>query len=105
MSVTQRAPRGGKSCAGEGAAQVVVGIAVTTRERRPDGPEKAFDMRGRGGLREQVTSDPQINDATGRLRKALVAAPSPHTTELDLLGLRRGDADEGRSLRRRRCGA
>ena len=103
MSVTQRAPRGGKSCPCEGASQVVVGIAVTTRKMRASEPENTFDPCGRGYLREQVPSDPQIDNAPVGLRKALGDAPSLHTITVDLVGLRRGDAGEGSTLRGRRC--
>ena len=63
-------PWGGKSCARDGASQVVIGIAVAAGKMRTGEPEDGLDLSSGLALREQVPGDPQIHDAPVRLRKA-----------------------------------
>ena len=74
---------GGKRCAGDGASQVVIGIAVAAGKMRAGEAEDGLDLNGGLALREQVPGDPQIDDAPVRLRKAFANMPSLHTTPVD----------------------
>jgi len=72
------APFGGKrkSSASEGAAQVVVGIAVLAGKLRTAEPDSGFHLSRRQALRQQVPGDPEINNAPIGRRKTLGDAPS-----------------------------
>ena len=74
---------GWKSCACDGAPQVVIGISVAAGKMRAGEPEDGLDLRGGSALREQIPGDPQIHDAPVRLRKAFENLPSLHTTPID----------------------
>ena len=87
MRGAHSAPWGGKSCARNGAPQVVVRIAMTAGKMRAGEPEDSLDVRRGLALREQVPGDPQIHDAPVRLRKALENMPSLQTTLIDRGGL------------------
>src|SRR5579883_2637062 len=101
--LTQPAPWGGNSSTCEGATQVIVGIIVTSREMRAGQPENGLDSRGRHSLRQQVTRDPQIDNAPIGLGKAVGDPPALHTTPVDSVGLLRSEAGK-RSLAARRPG-
>src|SRR5258708_31070384 len=81
------APWGGKSCACDGALQVVIRITVAAGEMRAGEPEDGLDLRGGPTLREQIPGDPQIHDAPVRLRKAVENMPALHATPVDGGGL------------------
>jgi len=93
--VTQRAPWGGKSSTGEGAAQVVVRMRVTAGKMRAGEPENILDAGRWRSLRQQVAGDPQIDDAPIGLRKAVGDPPALHTTTVDGAGLRGSDVWNG----------
>ena len=80
-------PWGGKSCARDGAPQVVIGITVAAGKMRTGEPEDGLDLSSGLALREQIPGDPQIHDAPVRLRKAFQNMPSLHTTLVDHGGL------------------
>ena len=77
-----------KSCACDGAPQVVIRVAVATWKMRTGEPEDGLDLRSGFALREQKPGDPQIHDAPVRLRKAFENMPSLHTAPVDCDGLR-----------------
>ena len=77
----------GKSCARDGAPQVVIGIAVTAGKMRTGEPEDGLDLPSGFALREQIPGDPQIYDAPVRLRKAFENMPSLQATPVDRGGL------------------
>lgn len=88
MTVAHSAPPwGGKSCASDGASQVVIGITVAARKMRAGEPEDVLDLSSGSAPREQIPGDPQIQDAPVGLRKALQNTPSLHTILVDLVGL------------------
>ena len=74
---------GWKSCARDGAPQVVIGISVAAGKMRTGEPEDSFDVRSGLAMREQMSRDPQIHDAPVRLRKAFENMPTLHTTPVD----------------------
>src|SRR5579863_543702 len=76
LVVTQRAPWGGKSSTGDGAAQVVVWTMVTAGKMRAGELENGLDLGRRRSQRQQVAGDPQIDDAPIRLRKAVDDPPA-----------------------------
>jgi len=80
-----------KSCACDGAPQVVIRVAVATWKMRTGEPEDGLDLRSGFALREQKPGDPQIHDAPVRLRKAFENMPSLHTTPVDHGRLLRAD--------------
>ena len=80
-------PWGGKSCARDGAPQVVIGITVAAGKMRTGEPEDRLNVRSGLALREQVPGNPQIHDAPVGLRKALQNMPSVHATAVDRGGL------------------
>ena len=59
-----------KSCARDGAPQVVIGISVAAGKMRTGEPEDVLDLPSGFALREQIPGDPQVHDAPVRLRKA-----------------------------------
>ena len=67
MKVTQRAPGGGKSSACQGAAQVIIGVAVAAGKMWAGEPENILDGGGRDSLRQQMPGDPEIDNAPVRL--------------------------------------
>ena len=101
MICTHRAPRVGESGAGDGAAQVVVGVAVVAGKLWAGEPQNPLRLGGSPSLREQVPGDPQIDDAPVGLRKAFADVPSLHTALIDLGGDRHGDTDWGSTLQAR----
>ena len=80
-----------KSCARDGAPQVVIRIAVAPRKMWTGEPEDGLGLRSGLALREQKPGDPQIHDAPVRLRKAFENMPSLHTTPVDHGRLLRAD--------------
>ena len=87
MIVAHSATWGWKSCARDGAPQIVIRIAVAAGKMRAGEPEDGLDLRSGFALREQVPGDPQIHDAPVRLRKAFANMPSLHATSVDRGGL------------------
>lgn len=87
MIVAHSGRWGGKSCAGEGAPQVAVRIAVAAGKKRAGEPEDGLDVRSGFALREQMPGDPQIHDAPVRLWKAFENMPALHTTLVNRGGL------------------
>ena len=67
---TQGGAWGGKS-AGQGAAQVVLGMAVAARKKRASQAEDGLHVGGRPSAREQRPGYPQIDDAPVGRDKAL----------------------------------
>ena len=102
MGAHRGAGAGGNS-AGNGAAQVVIGIPVTSGRLWAGESENLLHLRGRCSLQQQMPGNPEIHDAPFRLRKALVDMPSLHAIAVDFLGLSRSDAG-GRRLREHREG-
>ena len=92
-SVTQCAPGGGKTGAREGATQVVLGVGVTTGKVRAGESENVGDLRGGCALRQQVTGDPEIDDAPIGRGKTLANAPTPHAGTVEIRGA--GDRQVG----------
>lgn len=72
-----------KSCACDGAPQVVIRISVAPGKMRTGEPEDSLDLRSGLALLEQEPGDPQIDDAPVRLRKTFENMPSLHTTPVD----------------------
>src|SRR5580704_10267162 len=101
LVVTQGAPWGGKSSTRQGAAQVVIWTMVTAGELRAGEPENGLDAGRRRSLRQQVASDPQIDDAPIGLRKAVGDPPALYTTTVDGAGVRRSGVREGSMVRGR----
>ena len=87
MWQTHSSPWGGKSCACDGASQVVIGITVAAGKIRTGEAQDGLDLNCGPALREQVSGDPEIYDAPIRLRKAFANVPSLHTTLIDRDGL------------------
>lgn len=52
---------GGKSSTSDRAAQIVLGVAMATRELRTAELENGFHLRGRLSLRQQMPGDPHFN--------------------------------------------
>ena len=77
MSSTHRGPGMGKSSAGNGAAQVVVGVAVAAGKLRAGEPENLVDLGGSPTLPQQVPRDPPIDDAPIGLRETVADVPAP----------------------------
>ena len=63
MNSTHRAPRMGKSSAGDGAAQVIVWVTVTAGKLWAGEPENLVHLGGCPTSREQAPGDPQVDDA------------------------------------------
>ena len=73
---TQRALRSGKSGTRQSAAQVVVWIRVTAGKMRAGEPENGLDPSLRHSLRQQVSGDPQIDDAqSGGEKRSVILQP------------------------------
>ena len=87
MTPPHSAPWGGKRCARDGAAQVVIRIAVTAGKLRTGEAQDGLDVNGRATTREQVSGDPKIYDAPIRLREAFPNLPSLDTTLINRGGL------------------
>jgi hypothetical protein len=87
MIVAHSGPWGGKSCASNGAPQVVIGITVAAGKIWAGEPEDGVDLRSGFALREQIPGDPEIHDAPVRLRKAFENMPSLQATPIDRGGL------------------
>jgi hypothetical protein len=106
MSGTQGAPRRGKrgKSAYQCTAQVVVGIAVATRELRTPQPQNGLDACRSRTLCEQCASHPQIHDAPVRLRKTPRNLPSPHPGLVAFSGLDGGYGGWSRAVFYRRRG-
>ena len=83
MIVAHSAPWGWKSCARDGAPQVVIGISVAAGKMRTGEPEDVLDLPSGFALREQIPGDPQVHDAPVRLRKAFENMPSLQATPID----------------------
>jgi len=91
MSATHRAPWDGKSSAHEGAAQVVLGVAVAPGKMRTCQLDHSSDLIRRSALAKQLPHNPQIYDAPIGLRKTLRNAPSLDAASIDPSGLGCGD--------------
>ena len=102
ISAHRREGAGGNR-AGNGAAQVVLGIAVTSGKIWAGESENILHLRGRCSLQQQTPGNPEIHNTPVRLRKALVDVPLLHAIAVDLLGLSPSDAG-GRRLREHREG-
>jgi len=76
MSATHPAPWDGKSSARQGAAQVVLGVAVAPGKMRTCQLNHSPDLVRRSALAQQLPHNPQIYDAPIGLRKALQNLPS-----------------------------
>ena len=108
-----RGRRERESRAGEGAAQVVAGVAVAAGKVRTGEPENLVHLGGSPTLPEQVPRDPPIDNAPIGLRETFVYVPALQAALIDPGGERRGDTRgiirPGRvgtgdqSCRRRRC--
>ena len=81
------APWGGKRGACDGAAQVVLGIAMAAGKMRTGEAQDGLDLNRGPALREQMSGDPEIYDAPIWLRKAFANVPSLHTPLIDRDGL------------------
>ena len=86
MIGTHRAPQAGKSGAGNGAAQVAVGVGVAAGKLWAGEAENLLHPSGRHSLRQQVPGDPPIHDAPVGLRKTFVDVPSLDATAIDREG-------------------
>ena len=93
MIRTHRAGRERESRTGEGAAQVVVGVAVAAGKVGAGEAENFQHLGGRPTLPQQMPRDPAIDDAPVGLGEALADAPLLHTGLIELGGDRRGDGD------------
>ena len=78
---------GGKSCARDGASQVVIGMSVAAGKMRTGEAKDGLNLNRGSSLREQVSGDPKIHDAPIRLREAFANLPSLHTGLVDRHGL------------------
>jgi len=87
MTPPHSAPWGGKRCTRDGAAQVVIRIAVTAGKMRAGEAQDGLDVNGGTAMREQVSGNPKIYDAPIRLREAFPNLPSLDTTLVDRGGL------------------
>ena len=74
---------GGKSCACDGASQVVIGMSVAAGKMRTGEAKDGLNLNRGPSLREQVSGDPKIHDAPIRLWEALANLPSLHTGLVD----------------------
>ena len=101
MNRTHRARRKRKSRSGDGAAQVVVGVAMAARELGAGKPENFVHLGGSPMLRQQVPGDPPIDDTPVGLGEASADMPSLHASLIDLDGYRRSDAGRDRIFPRR----
>jgi hypothetical protein len=97
MIRTHRAAWERESGAGDGAAQVVVGVAVAAGKVWAGEPENFLHLGGNPTLPQQVPRDPAIDDAPVRLGKALTDMPSLHTSLIELGGYRRGNWRRGQN--------
>ena len=77
------APGGRKSRAGDGAAQVVVGVAVAAGKLRAGEPENFVYLGGSPTSGQQASGDPQVDDAPVGLREAIADVPARHTIPID----------------------
>ena len=102
MIGAHRARRERESCAGDGAAQVVVGVAVAAGKVRAGEPENFPHLGGSPTLPQQMSRDPTIDNAPVRLGKALTDMPSLHTSLVEFGRYRRGNGGGDRIVKR--CG-
>ena len=79
-----RGRRERESRAGEGAAQVVAGVAVAAGKVRTGEPENLVHLGGSPMSREQAPGNPQIHNAPVGLRKAVADVPAFHTALINL---------------------
>ena len=103
MTVAHSGAGAGGNRAGNCAAPVVLGIAVTSGKMGAGEPENLLHLRGRCPSPEQMPGDPKIHDTPVRLRKGLVDVPSWHAIAVNLLGISRS-IECGRRLREYREG-
>ena len=80
-----------ESRAGEGAAQVVVRVAVAAGKVRTGEPENHVHLGGSPTLPQQVPRDPPIDDAPIGLGETLADVPALQAALIDPGGERRGD--------------
>jgi hypothetical protein len=76
MIRTHRAGRERESRAGEGAAQVVVRVAVAAGKVRTGEPENLVHLGGSPTLSQQVPRDPPVDDAPIGLRETFADVPA-----------------------------
>jgi len=81
---THRAGRERESRAGDGVAQVVVGIAVAAGKVRAGEAENFVHLGGIPTPLQQVPRDPAIDDAPVGLGKTLADAPALHAGLIEL---------------------
>jgi hypothetical protein len=81
----------GKSCAGQGAAQVVLRIAMAAGKLRTAQLQNGSHLSRECALGEQFPCHPKIDNAPVRLWKPLGNAPSLHQGMIDLNGFAGGD--------------
>src|SRR6185369_730801 len=87
--LSHSAPLGeGKRCATDGAAQVILGIAVAAGELRTGQTKDGLNLNSGSSQREQMSGNPKIYDAPIRLREAFANAPPLHTPLINHDGLR-----------------
>ncbi|HEV2581171.1 MAG TPA: hypothetical protein VGT44_10005 [Ktedonobacteraceae bacterium] len=91
MIRTHRARRERESRAGEGAAQVVVGVAVAAGKLRAGQTENLPHLGGRPTPPQQIARDPAVHDAPVGLGEALADVPSLHTGLIEFGGNGGGD--------------
>ena len=96
MTLTHRGRGERESRTGDGAAQVVVGVAVAAGKLWAGEAENFLHLGGRPMSREQVPGDPTIDDAPVGLGEALADVPALHASPIDLHRHRRGDGGGGR---------
>ena len=83
MSGTHRGARIGKSSAGDGTAQVVVGVAVAAGKLWAGEPEDLMHLGGSPTLGEQAPGDPQVDDAPVGVREAVANVPALQAILID----------------------
>ena len=98
MSRTHRARGERESRAGDGAAQVVVRVAVAAGKLGAGEPEYFLHLGGGPMSREQVPGDPPINNAPVGLGEALADVPAFHASPINLHRHRRGDGGWDRTF-------
>ena len=86
MSGPHRGARRGKSSAGDGAAQVIVGVAVAAGKLWAGEPEDLMHLGGSPTLPEQASGDPQVDDAPVGVREAVADVPAFHTALINFPG-------------------
>ncbi len=79
-----------ESGAGDGAAQVVAGVAVAAGKLRAGDAENLAHLEGCPTQREHAPGYPQVNDTPVGLREAVADVPACHTVPIDFRSYRSG---------------